>query len=87
MREQTLDYLLALDSDRLLHNFRVNAKLRGRRPSRSATASLPPRMAWPYVGPFLSACSQMCASTSDDRLKAKAGAMVSQLSGQVRESK
>src|SRR3984885_14050523 len=27
MREQTLNYSLALDSDRLLHNFRVNAKL------------------------------------------------------------
>src|SRR5579872_7218643 len=27
MREQTLNYMLALDSDRLLHNFRVNAGL------------------------------------------------------------
>src|SRR5271156_2863147 len=28
MREQTLAYMLALDSDRLLHNFRVTANLR-----------------------------------------------------------
>jgi hypothetical protein len=27
MRAQTLDYLLALDSDRLLHNFRITANL------------------------------------------------------------
>jgi DUF1680 family protein len=79
MREQTLQYLLALDSDRLLHNFRVNAKL--------PTTAAPlynresPANGWRghYVGHFLSASSQMYASTGDARIKAKANAMVTEL--------
>jgi DUF1680 family protein len=79
MREQTLDYLLALDSDRLLHNFRVNAKLPSSAEPLYNRES--PTNGWRghYVGHFLSACSQMYASTGDVRLKAKAGAMVSEL--------
>jgi hypothetical protein len=79
MREQTLNYALALDSDRLLHNFRVNAKLP------SAAEPLynreSPTNGWRghYVGHFLSACSQMYASTGDVRIKTKAAAMVSEL--------
>src|SRR5277367_1339861 len=79
MREQTLSYMLVLDSDRLLHNFRVNAKL-------SSTAEPlynreSPTNGWRghYVGHFLSACSQMDASTGDARIKAKADAMVAEL--------
>ena len=79
MRGQTLDYLLALDSDRLLHNFRVNAKLPSSAEPLYNRES--PTNGWRghYVGHFLSACSQMYASTGDVRLKAKAGAMVSEL--------
>lgn len=79
MREQTLDYLLALDSDRLLHNFRVNAKLPSSAEPLYNRES--PTNGWRghYVGHFLSACSQMYASTGDIRLKTKAGAMVSEL--------
>jgi DUF1680 family protein len=79
MREQTLDYLLALDSDRLLHNFRVNAKLPSSAEPLYNRES--PTNGWRghYVGHFLSACSQMYASTGDVRLKTKAGAMVSEL--------
>jgi uncharacterized protein len=79
MREQTLTYMLALDFDRLLHNFRVNAKL--------PTTAEPlynresPTNGWRghYVGHFLSACSQMYASTGDARIKEKADAMVAEL--------
>ncbi len=79
MREQTLDYLLALDSDRLLHNFRVNAKLPSSAKPLYNRES--PTNGWRghYVGHFLSACSQMYASTGDVRLKTKAGVMVSEL--------
>src|SRR5580700_448723 len=79
MREQTLNYALALDSDRLLHNFRVNAKLPSSAEPLYNRES--PTNGWRghYVGHFLSACSQMYASTGDVRLKAKAGAMVSEL--------
>jgi len=79
MREQTLQYLLALDSDRLLHNFRVNAKL----PSSAAPLfnRESPTNGWRghYVGHFLSASSQMYGSTGDVRIKAKANAMVTEL--------
>ena len=79
MRDQTLKYMLALDSDRLLHNFRVNAKL--------PTSAEPlynresPTNGWRghYVGHFLSACSQMYASTGDARIRAKADAMIVEL--------
>jgi DUF1680 family protein len=79
MREQTMQYMLALDFDRLLHNFCVNAKL--------PTSAEPlynresPTNGWRghYVGHFLSACSQMYAATGDVRIKAKADAMVAEL--------
>jgi len=79
MRHQTLNYLLALDSDRLLHNFRVNAKLPSSAEPLYNRES--PTNGWRghYVGHFLSACSQMYASTGDLRLKTKADAMVAEL--------
>lgn len=79
MRNQTLNYLLALDSDRLLHNFRVNAKLPSSAEPLYNRES--PTNGWRghYVGHFLSACSQMYASTGDLRVKTKADAMVSEL--------
>jgi uncharacterized protein len=79
MREQTLNYVLALDSDRLLHNFRVNAKLPSSAEPLYNRES--PTNGWRghYVGHFLSACSQMYASTGDLRIKTKADAMVSEL--------
>jgi DUF1680 family protein len=79
MRDQTLKYLLALDSDRLLHNFRVNANLPSSAQPLYNRES--PTNGWRghYVGHFLSACSQMYASTGDARIKAKADAMVAEL--------
>ena len=79
MRNQTLNYLLALDPDRLLHNFRVNAKLPSSAEPLYNRES--PTNGWRghYVGHFLSACSQMYASTGDLRVKAKADAMVAEL--------
>jgi DUF1680 family protein len=79
MRDQTLKYMLSLDSDRLLHNFRVNAGL----PSSAAPLynRESPTNGWRghYVGHFLSASSQMYASTGDVRIKTKANAMVAEL--------
>jgi len=79
LREQTLNYLLALDSDRLLHNFRVNAKLPSSADPLYNRES--PTNGWRghYVGHYLSACAQMYASTGDVRLKTKTGSMVSEL--------
>src|SRR5579863_1559641 len=79
MREQTLAYMLALDSDRLLHNFRVTANL----PTTAEPLynSESPANGWRghYVGHFLSASAQMYAATGDTRIKAKADAIVAQL--------
>jgi uncharacterized protein len=79
MRDQTLTYMLALDSDRLLHNFRVNAKLPSSAEPLYNRES--PANGWRghYVGHFLSACSQMYASIGDARIKAKADAMIVEL--------
>ena len=79
IRDQTLDYLLALDSDRLLHNFRVNANLPSSAEPLYNRES--PTNGWRghYVGHFLSASGQMYASTGDARIKAKADAMVAEL--------
>ncbi len=72
-------YLLSLDVDRLLHNFRVNAAL---------PSSAEPLGGWEepkcelrghFVGHYLSACAMMYASTGDKQLKEKGNAVVSGL--------
>ena len=79
MRAQTLNYMLVLDFDRLLHNFRVNAGL----PSTAAPLynRESPTNGWRghYVGHFLSASAQMYATTGDARIRAKADAMIAEL--------
>ncbi len=79
IREQTLNYMLALDSDRLLHNFRVNAGLPSSAEPLYNRES--PSNGWRghYVGHFLSASGQMYASTGDVGIKAKGDAMVAEL--------
>jgi len=72
-------YLLSLDVDRLLHNFRVNAGL---------PSSAEPLGGWEepkcevrghFVGHYLTACALMYASTGDERLKDKGNAVVAGL--------
>jgi len=72
-------YLLSLDVDRLLHNFRVNAAL---------PSSAEPLGGWEepncelrghFVGHYLSGCAMMYAGTGDKQLKEKGNAVVSGL--------
>ena len=72
-------YLHALESDRLLHTFRVNAGL---------PSSAEPLGGWEKpdcevrghtMGHYLSACAMMYASTGDQQLKAKADRIVAEL--------
>lgn len=72
-------YLLALDSDRLLHNFRVNAGLPSTAKPLGGWEAPNVELRGHTVGHFLSACAMMYASTGDERFKAKAVAMVSEL--------
>jgi len=78
---QELDhrYLLSLDPDRLLHNFRINAGL---------PSSAQPLGGWEepkcelrghFVGHYLSACALMYASTDDSKLKERANQIVAEL--------
>ena len=73
LRAMELDqkYLLALDPDRLLHMFRINAGL---------PSSARPLGGWEaprvevrghFTGHYLSACALMFASTGDERFKAR----------------
>ena len=82
---QQLDhrYLLSLDPDRLLSNFRVTAF----HPESSEPGSQPLR-SWEapdcwfrghFVGHYLSACALMYASTGDEKLKANADYVVAEL--------
>jgi DUF1680 family protein len=72
-------YLLSLDPDRLLHNFRVTAGL---------PSSAKPLGGWEEpkcelrghsIGHYLSACALMYASTGDEQLKRKADYVVAEL--------
>jgi uncharacterized protein len=72
-------YLKRLDSDRLLHNFRVNAGL---------PSSAQPLGGWEkpdcelrghFVGHYLSACALMYSSTGDKDVKTKGGYIVAEL--------
>jgi DUF1680 family protein len=72
-------YLHRLNSDRLVHNFRVNAGL---------PSSAQPLGGWEkpdcelrghFVGHYLSACALMYSSTGDQELKAKGDSIVAEL--------
>ena len=78
-RELDRQYLLSLDADRLLHNFRITAGL---------PSSAKPLGGWEepkcevrghFVGHYLTACALMVQATGDPRLKAKADYMVAEL--------
>jgi uncharacterized protein len=82
---QTRDagYLLRLEPDRLLHNFRVNAGLKPKAPVYGGWESAEPWVAirchGHTLGHYLSACSLMFASTGDPRLKQRADYIVAEL--------
>jgi DUF1680 family protein len=82
---QQLDaqYLLSLDSDRLLHNFRVNAGLQPRAPVYGGWESQEPwieiRCHGHTLGHYLSACSMMFASTGQTAFKKRVDYIVAEL--------
>jgi DUF1680 family protein len=79
LMEANRQYLHHLESDRLLHMFRVTAGL---------PSSAEPLAGWErpdielrghFVGHYLSACALMAASARDEALKAKGAAMVAEM--------
>ena len=72
-------YLLLLDVDRLLHNFRVNAGLPSAAEPLGGWEEPNGELRGHFVGHYLSACALMYASTGDERLKHKGDAVVAGL--------
>ena len=77
----TLDqeYLLALDPDRLLHNFRVNAGLASSATPLGGWEAPDVELRGHTAGHYLSALALMYAATDDPRFKTRADSMVDEL--------
>jgi DUF1680 family protein len=73
------DYLVLLDLDRLLYNFRVNAGLPSKAQPLGGWEEPKGELRGHFVGHYLSACALMYASTGDKRMKEKGDAIVAAL--------
>jgi len=73
------EYLLSLEPDRLLHNFRVNAGLRSTAQPLGGWEAPDVELRGHTVGHYLSALALMYAATGDRRFESRADQMVSQL--------
>ena len=68
-------YLLSLDVDRLLHNFRINAGLPSTAEPLGGWEEPKCELRGHFVGHYMTACALMYASTGDERLKKKGNAV------------
>jgi len=82
-QKRDVDYLLSLEPDRMLHNFRVNAGLAPKAPVYGGWESEEPwveiRCHGHTLGHYLTAVSLMYASTDDQRMKQRADYLVAEL--------
>ena len=78
-QQRDLKYLLSLDPDRLLHNFRVTAGLPSSAKPLGGWESPNCELRGHSVGHYLSACALMYASTGDEAIKARAVGIVAEL--------
>jgi uncharacterized protein len=69
-------YLLSLDSERLVRNFRINAGLPSQAEPLGGWEAPDCELRGHFVGHYLSACAQMYAATGDARYKDRAEAVV-----------
>lgn len=74
-----LGYMMSLDNDRLLHMFRVTAGLPSRAQAYGGWEKADVELRGHTIGHFLSASALMYASSGDERVKAKAEALVAGL--------
>ncbi|MGA2749470.1 MAG: beta-L-arabinofuranosidase domain-containing protein [Verrucomicrobiota bacterium] len=72
-------YLLSLDTDRLVHNFRLNAGLPSTAQPLGGWEAPDCELRGHFVGHYLSACAQMYAATGDERFRRKGRAVVTAL--------
>src|SRR5438309_804874 len=73
------EYLLSLDVDRLLHNFRINAGLPSTAQPLGGWEEPKGELRGHFVGHYLSACALMYASTGQKQFKEKGDAVVAGL--------
>jgi uncharacterized protein len=82
-QQRDLAYLISLQPDRMLHNFRVNAGLEPKAPVYGGWESVEPwidiRCHGHTLGHYLSAASMMYASTGDERMKQRVDGIVGEL--------
>src|SRR5947209_6061359 len=78
-RDRNTAYLLSLDPDRLLHNFRVNAGLPSAAQPLGGWEAPDVELRGHVVGHYLSALGLMYAATGDARFKNRADLMVAEL--------
>jgi DUF1680 family protein len=82
-QKRDLAYLLSLQPDRMLHNFRVNAGLEAKAPVYGGWESEEPwvniRCHGHTLGHYLTAASLMYASTADERMKQRVDYIVGEL--------
>ncbi|HEU4391232.1 MAG TPA: beta-L-arabinofuranosidase domain-containing protein [Blastocatellia bacterium] len=82
-QDRDATYLLQLEPDRLLHNFRVNAGLKPKAPVYGGWESVEPWIAirchGHTLGHYLSACSLMFAATGDATFKQRVDYIVAEL--------
>ena len=79
LQERNRAFLHGLESDRLLHTFRVNAGLPSQAEPLAGWERPDIELRGHFTGHYLSACALMQASAHDDELKRKADALVSEL--------
>lgn len=72
-------YLMSLDTDRLLHTFRVNAGLPSSAEPLGGWEQPENELRGHFTGHYLSACALMSASLGDDALKERGGRIVAEL--------
>src|SRR5438874_2697363 len=77
--ESNRRYLLSLDPDRLLHTFRLNAKLPTNAEPLGGWEKPDCELRGHFVGHYLSACALMVQSTGDQQLKTNADKVVAGL--------
>lgn len=78
-QEANRRYLHALEADRLLYNFRVNAGLEATGEPLGGWEKPDCEVRGHFTGHYFSACALMYASTGDEELKTKADKMVAEL--------
>jgi hypothetical protein len=79
LQDRNRVYLHTLDSDRLLHTFRLAAGLPSKAQQLGGWERPDIELRGHFLGHYLSACGLMYSSTGDELLKSKARAIVAEL--------